>query len=497
MNPIYEGFFIKEDLHGKLAKNIEYKHITTEFKPRHPHEDLYGITARFAITGYGNDDNNEGYLVKLVSCESDELVELFNNISVPHITLSTSIDGKPVNTKNLEFKPFDGGIITATFGGFLGKPILSFDLNRPDSTSNHRRTNSGLEQMRVSKFIDHYTKRVRAVYDTYNSAAIHASQAEKLLARAEKALIDFNRTNDIFDKNLILASGVNEAFLACKSYLNAIVCGDGPGSSIYNEIDSDGSYRALYNEINASGYGILENMIMFTSGNNYSEIRHSKDYPEEMRRDYRTIPIYEDGLKIYHLKAMIDYSKKLRQALILRPKYTNLTTSTNTEMLKYINDYSQKADNKFVSLNIFYNENFNISPDQLSEDTILEACIRLRNMFNDYLTALIIYEYTDDTCEEKVSINNLNTMSVQDKLKKVINVVIHPAYMKITGFSEDLEKICNAADRRNISGLPNAIKFVCLVDEAKEVVLAIKEFLGLIVTNQLAMIENPKAEVKI
>ena len=127
MHPIYEGFFIKEDLPSKLAKNIEYKHVTTEFKPARSHEDLYGITARFAITGYGNDDKNEGYLVKLVSCESDELVELFNSISVPHITLSTSIDGKPVNTKNLNFDSFDGGIITATFGGFLGKPILAFN----------------------------------------------------------------------------------------------------------------------------------------------------------------------------------------------------------------------------------------------------------------------------------------------------------------------------------------------------------------------------------
>lgn len=129
MHPIYEGFFVKEDLPSKLAKNIEYKHITTEFKPARSHENSYGIVAKFAITGYGNDSKNEGYSVKLVSCESDELVELFNSISVPHITLSTSIDGKPVNTKNLKFDSFDGDIITATFGGFLGKPILTFDTN--------------------------------------------------------------------------------------------------------------------------------------------------------------------------------------------------------------------------------------------------------------------------------------------------------------------------------------------------------------------------------
>lgn len=163
MHPIYEGFFVKEDLPSKLAKNIEYKHITTEFKPAHPHEDLYGITAKFAIIGYGNDDKNEGYLVKLVSCESDELVELFNSISVPHITLSTStsIDGKPVNTKNLEFKPFDGDVITATFGGFLGKPVLKFDTNRPDINSHFRNTLSGREQSRSAELVKQYEKRVQ------------------------------------------------------------------------------------------------------------------------------------------------------------------------------------------------------------------------------------------------------------------------------------------------------------------------------------------------
>lgn len=127
MHPIYEGFFIKEDLPSKLDKAIEYKHITTEFKPTRSHKNLYGITAKFAITEYGNDSKNEGYLVNLISCESNELVELFNSISVPHITLSTAIDGKSVNTKNLKFDYFDGGTITATFGGFLGKPILTLD----------------------------------------------------------------------------------------------------------------------------------------------------------------------------------------------------------------------------------------------------------------------------------------------------------------------------------------------------------------------------------
>ena len=126
MNVIYEGFFIMDKINSKLAKDIEFKHITTEFRPTKTHEHLYGTMATFAITGYANDSINEGCSVTLKSCDNDELVDLFNNISVPHITLSVSNEGKPVNTKNLNFKDEfnDNTIVHAVFGGFVGKPIL-------------------------------------------------------------------------------------------------------------------------------------------------------------------------------------------------------------------------------------------------------------------------------------------------------------------------------------------------------------------------------------
>lgn len=123
MNIIYEAFFIQDTLSSRLCNDIEYKHITTEFKPAKCHKHLYGQQAIFMVTSYGNDGINEGYIVKLVSCDSDELYELYEAISIPHITLSVSSEGKPVNTKNLEFKPIDEFLITTKFGGFLRKPI--------------------------------------------------------------------------------------------------------------------------------------------------------------------------------------------------------------------------------------------------------------------------------------------------------------------------------------------------------------------------------------
>ena len=58
----------------------------------------------FAITGYGNDGNNEGVSVELVKA-SDRAKEAFKKIPLAHITLSTSEYGKPVDTARLDFRP--------------------------------------------------------------------------------------------------------------------------------------------------------------------------------------------------------------------------------------------------------------------------------------------------------------------------------------------------------------------------------------------------------
>jgi len=123
MKILYEAFFVVDELPSKLEKDIEFKHITTEFKPAISHEHLYGTEAKFIVTGYGNDNVNEGYKVNLVSCESQELIDIFNSISVPHITLSISSEGKAVNTSKLEFSSTDEFTINTKFGGFLGRPI--------------------------------------------------------------------------------------------------------------------------------------------------------------------------------------------------------------------------------------------------------------------------------------------------------------------------------------------------------------------------------------
>ena len=126
---VYEGFFIKNPIEGKLLKEIEYQHITTEIKPAKTHEYLYGKEAKFIVTGYGINSSVEAYQVSLVSAEDDRLLELYKSIvGTPHITVSISSTGKPVEAKILDYtNPVPSGIertVITVFGGSNGsRPI--------------------------------------------------------------------------------------------------------------------------------------------------------------------------------------------------------------------------------------------------------------------------------------------------------------------------------------------------------------------------------------
>jgi len=128
-NVIYEGFFIS-GLEGSLDKLVKNQHITTDFRPENPHPELYGEKAFFIVTGYGNDGENEGLSVELYGETKEhlkeQLRELYEKIPVPHITLSVSEEGKPVNTSRLVFsgEKFKGRVLSATFGAFNGQGVI-------------------------------------------------------------------------------------------------------------------------------------------------------------------------------------------------------------------------------------------------------------------------------------------------------------------------------------------------------------------------------------
>lgn len=125
-NIIYEGFFINSEIRGALENDIEHKHLTTEFHPKKTHQNLYGCAVVLHASKYAIDANNEGYYIDRISTSYRELDDLFNNIEVPHITLSISKTGKPVDTAKLDFEngcPIDT-TFQAYFGAFTGDEYL-------------------------------------------------------------------------------------------------------------------------------------------------------------------------------------------------------------------------------------------------------------------------------------------------------------------------------------------------------------------------------------
>ena len=137
---IYTGvFFYQEELQNaidkitktRLYRVIDNPHITFAFRPSRIDPVLFGKKATFNIVGYACDENNQGVSVCLHVTESSELAKEFLAISNPHITISVSEIGKPVNTGKLDFIPLNrinseivGNLeITGTYGGFIGAKV--------------------------------------------------------------------------------------------------------------------------------------------------------------------------------------------------------------------------------------------------------------------------------------------------------------------------------------------------------------------------------------
>lgn len=112
---IYTGAFIdskelerKLEEHGiertKLWRQIRDTHVTFRFRPADVDESLFGLPVDIRVIGYGVNPQNEGLLVE-VTCANETVQKLCDQVEVPHITLSVSEDGKPVNTRYVDFAP--------------------------------------------------------------------------------------------------------------------------------------------------------------------------------------------------------------------------------------------------------------------------------------------------------------------------------------------------------------------------------------------------------
>lgn len=117
-----------------LSNIIENPHVTFAYKPEDDNmanrSSLFGIPLDFEVIGYGCDGKNQGLQVRLIKdgykkdgyirgpkLELEFLYDFF--VKNPHITISVSDDGKPVDTGKLEFMPIaETFLIRGSYGGY-------------------------------------------------------------------------------------------------------------------------------------------------------------------------------------------------------------------------------------------------------------------------------------------------------------------------------------------------------------------------------------------
>lgn len=118
--------FIEEEILSNIIKN---PHVTFTYKPKDVRKDLLGKPVRFRVIGYACDGKNQGLQVEVLSIHSSLLSE-YGTIKVPHITISVSEDGRPVDTGKLDFKPISVPFeVVGTYGAFTDEGVL---LENPD-----------------------------------------------------------------------------------------------------------------------------------------------------------------------------------------------------------------------------------------------------------------------------------------------------------------------------------------------------------------------------
>lgn len=128
---IYTGAFVdSKDLERKLEeygvertklwRQIQDTHVTFQFRPKEVDETLFGLPVDIRVIGYGVNPQNEGLLVE-ATCANETVQKLCDKVEVPHITLSVSEDGKPVNTRYVGFAPIKTPfIIRGVYDAFRG-----------------------------------------------------------------------------------------------------------------------------------------------------------------------------------------------------------------------------------------------------------------------------------------------------------------------------------------------------------------------------------------
>lgn len=103
---MYYQLKLKKDFNDvALSRKVENQHVTLAYKPSSMIQEILnsyiGIEFPIEVIGYARSTTNESYMASI-----PKEVPYFNK-AIPHITISVSEDGYPVNSKNLVFNEIE------------------------------------------------------------------------------------------------------------------------------------------------------------------------------------------------------------------------------------------------------------------------------------------------------------------------------------------------------------------------------------------------------
>lgn len=132
----------------KLEKDVKDLHITFWYNPKEAFDTkLLGKDYDIKIIGYGQDENNSGFLADI----PDELKESYKGAKAVHITMALSKEGNAIDTRDLNFEPIPE---------FNVKGKLSYVINNQVVTPNTQEQPEGIADYKENKFKTELEKNV-------------------------------------------------------------------------------------------------------------------------------------------------------------------------------------------------------------------------------------------------------------------------------------------------------------------------------------------------
>lgn len=295
-------------------------------------------------------------------------------------------------------------------------------------------------------------------------------EAQSYYSQAIDAMSDFNRVEntDAITKSAILYTGTFIAMKAVNGFEHVIARYKG---EFYKDAtnkgkefkipDTDSDKIESYSNLARSIRDLTPEMDLwlkkFTLGQTYN--KKSGSYPGD--RPFYEVPITEKGLKIYHLKALIDYCEVMIKGINILAS-NSLSETFNAENINY---YFERGSGKLTSLSIMYDGTCKGNPDSIEAKYLIQFCTRCKNMFKDFMSAMILAEYPNLV---------IDGMDVQDLFDEITKCTKYKSVNMLIDFEDNLKLMFAIDESRDPDDLPAPYKIVSWASRAMEIANAMK-----------------------